>query len=87
MPFREPRRLSFDHAQGFVLALIGLAVGFCGFLVAARSFADLLYNVQLFDPLNLAAVSAILLSISMIASAAPAWRAARLQPTDSLREQ
>jgi putative ABC transport system permease protein len=73
--------------RGFVLALIGLVVGFCGFLVAARFFADLLYNVQLFDPLNLATVSAILLSISIIASAAPAWRAARLQPTDSLREQ
>lgn len=69
------------------MALIGLAVGFCGFVVAAHFFADLLYNVQFFDPLNLAAVSAILLSIAMIASAAPAWRAARLQPTDSLREQ
>src|SRR5258708_31480339 len=35
--------------RGFVLALIGPAVGFFGFLIAARLFADLLYNVQLLN--------------------------------------
>jgi putative ABC transport system permease protein len=73
--------------RGIALALIGLTVGFCGFVIAARFFADMLYGVQSFDLLNLVAVCAILLLVSIMASAAPAWRAARLQPTDSLREQ
>jgi ABC-type lipoprotein release transport system permease subunit len=47
----------------------------------------MLYGVRSFDPLTLMGVSAILLCVSLLASAAPAWRATRLEPTAALREQ
>ena len=77
----------FVVRRGLVLALIGLTLGLGGFVVAVRFVADMLYGVRSFDPLTLIGVSAILLCVSVLASAAPAWRAARLEPTVALREQ
>jgi putative ABC transport system permease protein len=73
--------------RGFLLALVGLAIGLSGFVALVRFLSDMLYGIRPFDPLTLAAVSAIILCVSLLASAAPAWRAARLEPTDALREQ
>jgi len=43
--------------------------------------------VRPFDPLTFVGVSAVLLLVSLIASSAPAFRAARLDPMRTLREQ
>jgi ABC-type lipoprotein release transport system permease subunit len=43
--------------------------------------------VKPFDPLTFAAVSAVLLVVSLVASSVPAYRAARLDPMQTLREQ
>jgi len=77
----------FVVRRGLVLALIGLTLGLGGFVMAVRFVADMLYGVRSFDALTLLGVSAILLCVTLLASAAPAWRAARLEPTVALREQ
>jgi ABC-type lipoprotein release transport system permease subunit len=47
----------------------------------------MLYGVQPFDPLTFATVAALLLVVSLVASSAPAFRAARLNPMETLRNQ
>lgn len=73
--------------RGLILAATGLALGLAGFAIFGRVVAKMLYGVQTFDPSAVAAACAVLLVVALLASAAPAWRAARLQPTDALREQ
>jgi ABC-type lipoprotein release transport system permease subunit len=46
----------------------------------------MLYGVEPFDPLTFAAVAGILLLVSLVASSAPAWRAAQLDPMRTLRD-
>jgi len=77
----------FVVRRGLVLAAIGLTVGLIGLVIVGRVVADMLYGVRAFDPLTVAAASVVLLLVSLLASAAPAWRAARLEPTEALREQ
>jgi putative ABC transport system permease protein len=73
--------------RGLVLAAIGLTVGLVGFVIFGRVVADMLYGVRAFDPITVVAACAVLLLVSLLASTAPAWRAARLEPTEALREQ
>lgn len=73
--------------RGLVLAAIGLTLGFLGFVIFGRVLADMLYGVGALDPITVAAAGVVLLLVSFLASAAPAWRAARLEPTEALREQ
>ena len=73
--------------RGLILAATGLVVGLAGFGIFGRVVADMLYGVRTFDPFVVATACAVLLVVALLASAAPAWRAARLEPTDALREQ
>jgi putative ABC transport system permease protein len=77
----------FVVRRGLILAAIGLTVGLMGFVIFGRVVADMLYGVRAFDPITVAVASVVLLLVSLLASAAPAWRAARLEPTEALREQ
>jgi putative ABC transport system permease protein len=69
------------------LAATGLVVGLVGFAIFGRVVANMLYGVRSFDPFAVAAACAVLLLVALLASAAPAWRATRLEPTEALREQ
>ena len=73
--------------RGLILAATGLVVGLAGFAILGRVVADMLYGVRVFEPFVVATASAVLLLVAVLASTAPAWRAARLEPTDALREQ
>ena len=73
--------------RGLVLAATGLVVGLAGFAILGRVVADMLYGVRTFDPFVVTTACAVLLVVALLASTAPALRAARLQPTDALREQ
>jgi predicted permease len=72
--------------RGVGLAVFGVVLGLGGFAIAARFVADLLYGVQPSDPGTLIMVSVVLLMVSFAASSIPALRAARLEPTEALRE-
>lgn len=73
--------------RGMVLAAAGLAIGIVVSLLLTRFMQEMLYGVKPFDPLTFVAVSAVLLVVSLIASSVPAYRAARLDPMQTLREQ
>jgi putative ABC transport system permease protein len=73
--------------QGMRPVLAGLAAGLLASLAATRALASLLYGVSAFDPPTLVAVSGLLLIISVLASAVPAWRAARVDPMSALRHE
>ncbi|HKG90336.1 MAG TPA: ABC transporter permease [Gemmatimonadaceae bacterium] len=71
---------------GLAPVFAGLAVGLAATLALSRLLAAQLYSVSPTDPAVFAAVLAILAAVSLFASAVPAMRAARTEPTVALRE-
>jgi predicted permease len=71
--------------QGLAPVVIGLAGGVTTALLASRLLRDLLFGVTATDPATFATVTATLLVASMAACYVPARRAARVDPTVSLR--
>src|SRR5437773_7313070 len=58
--------------QGLVHALAGIATGLAGAAVAARVLSTFLFGIQPTDPVTYAAVSALLLCVTLAASLIPA---------------
>ncbi len=73
--------------RGMGLALVGIALGLGISLYVTRFVATLLYGVKPFDALTFGAVSLVLLLVALIASVAPAYRAAQTDPMQILRNQ
>ncbi len=73
--------------QGLTLALTGIAIGLVAAAFLTRLMSGLLYGVEPFDPVTFGTVAGILLLVSVAASSVPAWRAAKLDPVDTLRSQ
>lgn len=72
-------------AQGLRLALVGIAAGVVTAVSTTRFLSSLLYGVGATDPLIFVAVTVFLFGIAVTASFVPAWRAARIDPIQSLR--
>jgi putative ABC transport system permease protein len=72
-------------AQSARVAAIGIGLGVVFAIVLTRFLSSMLYGVGATDPLTFTAVSALLLAITAAASCVPAWRAAQIDPTKSLR--
>ena len=73
--------------QGLRFATAGIVVGIGIALVAATWLQPLLYKQSARDPMIYVAVSAVLVLVAIIASASPAVRAARVDPTRALRTE
>jgi putative ABC transport system permease protein len=73
-------------AGGLRIAGIGLLAGLSAAAVLTRSMGSLLFGVKPDDPLTLIGASASLALIALIACAAPAIRAARVDPAVALRQ-
>jgi hypothetical protein len=71
--------------EGMGLAIIGLAIGVPGALLAGRVLAGALAGVQATNPAVLAAVAITLLLVACSAAWLPAWRASRVDPVTTLR--
>ena len=69
------------------LLLVGLLAGMAAVLATTRLLQSFLYGLSPTDPITLAASAVVLLSVALLASLIPAWRAASLDPTETLREE
>lgn len=73
--------------QGASLTGAGLAIGLIAAAALARGAHGLLYGISAWDPVTFIAVPVLLILAAAGASFLPAWRAARIDPAASLREQ
>jgi len=73
--------------NGLGLTLLGLAVGLLGGLGVGPLMGSLLFGVGAHDGVTLGGVSAVLLGVAVVACAAPALRATRVDPVEALRHE
>jgi predicted permease len=73
--------------QGSFPVLTGLAAGLSGVLAFSSVLSSLLYGIEPANPAALAAISVVLLIVSVIAMGLPARRAARVDPMVALRDE
>jgi putative ABC transport system permease protein len=71
--------------QGFVLVLVGIAVGLFGAFILTRAISSLLFNVSSTDPVVFLVIPLLLISVAFLACYWPARRAARTNPLTALR--
>jgi predicted lysophospholipase L1 biosynthesis ABC-type transport system permease subunit len=73
--------------EGMVLGVLGTVVGVAASLTVTGVMRALLFGVTPSDPWTMAAVGAGLLTVSVAASAIPAWRASRINPVEMIRAE
>ncbi len=81
------RVLRLIVGEAAALAACGIAAGLAGAAALTRVMKALLFGVAAIDPATYAAAGAALLAIAILAAAAPAYRAARVDPITSLRHE
>jgi putative ABC transport system permease protein len=69
------------------LTVIGIAIGLAAAAAASRFVATLVFPVAPLDPVTFAVVPLVLILTAAIAVAAPAWRAARVDPVVAFRNE
>ncbi|MGA9770729.1 MAG: ABC transporter permease [Blastocatellia bacterium] len=80
---RDIFKLVIGH--GFVLAIIGLALGLAGAFALSRLLTSLLFGVTPTDAATYTAVSLLILATALVACFVPARRATRVDPMVALR--
>lgn len=73
--------------EGMGLTLIGVAIGLAGAVAATRALVTLLFGVSRLDPMTYAGVVVLLAGVSALACWIPASRAARVDPSITLRAE
>jgi putative ABC transport system permease protein len=71
--------------QGGRMALLGIALGLIASFALTRLIVSMLFQVKPNDPLIFAAVSLLLLAVTLVACYIPARRAMRVDPMVALR--
>jgi predicted permease len=71
--------------KGLMVALTGLAAGGVMSALAARLVSPALYGVGSGDPVSWLGATLAILGVSALANFFPAWRAARVHPSEALR--
>jgi hypothetical protein len=78
-------RLVFS--QGIGLTLVGVAAGVGASLYVTRAMRVMLFGVEPGDPATVISSVALLVVVAMVACAAPAWRATRVDPAELVRTE
>lgn len=73
--------------QGLGMASIGIVIGLLGAFALGQLISSLLYGISPIDPLTFAGVTLIFLLCALLASYSPARKAARTEPTITLRAE
>jgi putative ABC transport system permease protein len=82
-----PQVLRMVVMQGLRMTVAGLAIGIAAALALGRVLASLLFGVSGADVVTYAAVSLLLGCVALFASVVPAYRAARVDPIRTLRDE
>jgi putative ABC transport system permease protein len=78
--------LTLVLAGGARMLAAGLVLGVGAAAVLTRYLASLLFGGQPLDPISFVTAPIVLTIVAAIACAAPAWRAARVDPSVALRQ-
>jgi putative ABC transport system permease protein len=73
--------------RGVGLAVVGVMIGIGGAFASSRLLESLLFDVSRLDAITYVGVSALLAGVAVLASWLPARRAARVDPTITLRAE
>ncbi|MFL6312678.1 MAG: ABC transporter permease [Terriglobales bacterium] len=73
--------------EGMKPALVGMVIGLTGAMLLGRVLAKLVFGVKTTDPATFAAVSTLLMAVALLATAVPAYRATRVDPMRTLRDE
>jgi putative ABC transport system permease protein len=73
--------------EGMLLAIIGTVIGVAGALAISGLLQKLVYEISPTDPVTIAAITATILCVSLLAAYVPARRAARIDPMTALRNE
>jgi len=79
--------VSMVFAEAMKPTLLGVMVGVAGALALGRFVSSLIYGVKASDFATFTTVSLVLVVVSFAASLVPAYRATRVQPVATLREE
>lgn len=81
------RVLALIMREAAILLAIGLGIGAGLSLASTRAAASLLFGLKPHDPATMALAAISLTAVAVVASYFPAFRAARIHPTEALREE
>jgi ABC-type antimicrobial peptide transport system permease subunit len=73
--------------QGLALTGVGLVVGCVAAIALGRWVSSLLFGVGPFDPVTYVAALGVIMAAAALASYVPARRAARIDPSETLRRE
>jgi putative ABC transport system permease protein len=73
--------------RGFALSLFGVGAGVAISAFITRLLSGMLFGIPPTDPATFAATTVLLLLVGIVASCVPAYRAARMDPMTTLRDQ
>ena len=66
---------------------MGVAIGLMGAFWLTRFLESLLYGITPTDPMTFATIAAVLIGTALLATYIPAFRATRLDPVVTLRDE
>ena len=73
--------------RGLALSVIGLGIGLAASALLTRFLSTLLFATRALDPVTFASMTLLLFAMSTVSCLVPAFRASRLNPIDTLRQQ
>jgi predicted permease len=74
-------------SDGMKPILVGVAIGLAAALALSRLISSLIFGVRPTDPLTFSAVAVLLVAVGIVANIVPAYRATRIEPVRTLRDE